>query len=145
MTWTNDKGNSRAARATPTPEAATSGRVASKVAIAPLKPEAVCSTVALPKMLSKGMRASTSEIAAVSLHEYGGEVVGANRGMIEYDDLLKRPLEHYKYLLGTVETGIARMNHFLLHLDSILIASVGQISVHVPHPVHFSVVTMNCI
>jgi hypothetical protein len=28
---------------------------------------------------------------------------------------------------------------------SILIASVGQISLHVPHPEHFSVVTKNCI
>ena len=27
-------------------------------------------------------------LQSVSLHEYGGEVVGANRGMIEYDDLL---------------------------------------------------------
>jgi hypothetical protein len=28
---------------------------------------------------------------------------------------------------------------------SIVIASVGQISLHVPHPEHFSVVTKNCI
>jgi hypothetical protein len=28
---------------------------------------------------------------------------------------------------------------------SILIASVGQISAHAPHPVHFFVVMMNCI
>ena len=46
--------------------------------------------------------------------------------MIEFSDLLKRPLEHYKYLLGTIETGIARMNHFLLHLDSVLIASSNE-------------------
>jgi len=46
--------------------------------------------------------------------------------VIEFSDLLKRPLEHYKYLLGTVETGIARMNHFLLHLDSVLIASSNE-------------------
>jgi predicted Ser/Thr protein kinase len=46
--------------------------------------------------------------------------------VIEFSDLLKRPLEHYKYLLGTIETGIARMNHFLLHLDSVLIASSNE-------------------
>ncbi|HEY0253465.1 MAG TPA: hypothetical protein VGC41_18150, partial [Kofleriaceae bacterium] len=41
-------------------------------------------------------------LQSVNLHEYSGEVVGANRGLIEFDDLLKRPLEHYKYLLTTV-------------------------------------------
>src|SRR3954467_948474 len=59
-------------------------------------------------------------------YEPFGPLVSGNRGVIEFSDLLKRPLEHYKYLLGTVETGIARMNHFLLHLDSVLIASSNE-------------------
>src|SRR5439155_855895 len=53
-------------------------------------------------------------------------LVSGNRDVIEFSDLLKPPLEHYKYLLGTVETGIARMNHFLLHLDSVLVASTNE-------------------
>ena len=59
--------NSSAALATPKPDAATSGRVASKVAIAPLKPVVVFSTVGLPSRFSNGTRASTREMAAVSL------------------------------------------------------------------------------
>src|SRR5204862_7519703 len=62
----------------------------------------------------------------LSLYEPYGPLVAGNRGVIEFSDLLKRPLEQYKYLLGTVETGIARMNHFLLHLDSVLIASTNE-------------------
>ncbi len=62
----------------------------------------------------------------LSLYEPYGPLVAGNRGVIEFSDLLKRPLEHYKYLLGTVETGVARMNHFLLHLDSVLIASSNE-------------------
>jgi predicted Ser/Thr protein kinase len=62
----------------------------------------------------------------LSLYEPYGPLVSGNRGVIEFSDLLKRPLEHYKYLLGTIETGIARMNHFLLHLDSVLIASSNE-------------------
>ncbi len=62
----------------------------------------------------------------LSLYEPFGPLVTGNRGVIEFSDLLKRPLEHYKYLLGTIETGIARMNHFLLHLDSVLIASSNE-------------------
>src|SRR5216684_2861548 len=62
----------------------------------------------------------------LSLYEPFGPLVAGNRGVIEFSDLLKRPLEHYKYLLGTIETGIARMNHFLLHLDSVLVASSNE-------------------
>lgn len=62
----------------------------------------------------------------LSLYEPYGPLVSGNRGVIEFSDLLKRPLEHYKYLLGTIETGVARMSHFLLHLDSVLIASSNE-------------------
>jgi serine protein kinase len=62
----------------------------------------------------------------LALFEPYGPLVVGNRGVIEFSDLLKRPLEHYKYLLGTVETGVARMSHFLLHLDSALIASSNE-------------------
>ena len=62
----------------------------------------------------------------LSLFEPFGPLVSGNRGVIEFSDLLKRPLEHYKYLLGTIETGIARMGHFLLHLDAVTIASSNE-------------------
>src|ERR671935_2052588 len=62
----------------------------------------------------------------LALFEPYGPLVAGNRGVIEFSDLLKRPLEHYKYLLGTVETGVARMSHFLLHLDCALIASSNE-------------------
>ena len=44
-------------------------------------------------------------LQSLTLYEYQGELVDGNRGVIEYADLLKRPLESYKYLLGTVEQG----------------------------------------
>jgi serine protein kinase len=66
-------------------------------------------------------------LASVSLHEYGGEIVGANRGMIEYDDLLKRPLEHYKYLLTTVERAALSMTNSTLFLDLVFIGSCNDI------------------
>src|SRR5438477_6070021 len=62
----------------------------------------------------------------LALFEPYGPLVAGNRGVIEFSDLLKRPLDHYKYLLGTVETGIARMSHFLLHLDCALFASSNE-------------------
>ena len=66
-------------------------------------------------------------LQAVSLYEYGGEVVGANRGMIEYDDLLKRPLEHYKYLLTTVERAALSLTSSTLFLDMVFLGSCNDI------------------
>jgi predicted Ser/Thr protein kinase len=66
-------------------------------------------------------------LQAVSLHEFGGEVVGANRGVIEFDDLLKRPLEHYKYLLTTVERAALSMPSATLFLDLVFIGSSNDI------------------
>ncbi len=66
-------------------------------------------------------------LQTVALHEYGGEVVGANRGIIEYDDLLKRPLEHYKYLLTTVERAALSMQTATLFLDLAFIGSCNDI------------------
>lgn len=65
-------------------------------------------------------------LQSVSLHEYGGELVEANRGLIEYSDLLKRPLEAYKYLLGTVEHSKVPIDGAILHLDLVFIGSSNE-------------------
>ena len=44
----------------------------------------------------------------MALFEPHGPLVHANRGLIEYSDLLKRPLEAFKYLLGFSETARCR-------------------------------------
>lgn len=66
-------------------------------------------------------------LQSVSLFEYGGELVGANRGFIEFDDLLKRPLEHYKYLLTTVERAELSMQSATLFLDLAFVGSCNDI------------------
>jgi predicted Ser/Thr protein kinase len=75
----------------------------------------------------RSLAALPPSLQSVALHEYGGEVVGANRGMIEYDDLLKRPLEHYKYLLTTVERAALSMQSATLLLDLVFIGSCNDI------------------
>jgi serine protein kinase len=65
-------------------------------------------------------------LSNVVLFEPHGALVSANRGVIEYADLLKRPLEAFKYLLGFSETGEVPLEHFILQLDEILIASSNE-------------------
>jgi predicted Ser/Thr protein kinase len=67
-----------------------------------------------------------SALQSLSLHEYSGELVDANRGIIEYSDLLKRPLEAYKYLLGTVEQAHVGVDNTILYLDTVFIGSSNE-------------------
>jgi serine protein kinase len=62
----------------------------------------------------------------LSLYEPSGPLVAGNRGVVEYSDLLKRPLDHFKYLLGMSETGQVALEPFTLHLDSVLLASSNE-------------------
>ena len=74
----------------------------------------------------KSLAALPPALQALTLLEPHGSLVSANRGLIEYSDLLKRPLEAFKYLLGTSETGRVPLEHFLLQLDLVLIASANE-------------------
>ncbi|HYU16420.1 MAG TPA: hypothetical protein VEL05_10120, partial [Candidatus Acidoferrum sp.] len=66
-------------------------------------------------------------LQSIALYEYGGELVNANRGLIEYQDLLKRPLEAYKYLLTTVERSSVNLQTATLFLDLVFIGSSNEI------------------
>ncbi len=61
-----------------------------------------------------------------ALYEPTGPLVDANRGLLEYSDLLKRPVEAFKYLLSTVETATVSMDSFVLHLDLVYMASTNE-------------------
>lgn len=62
----------------------------------------------------------------VALFEPLGPVVAANRGLIEYSDLLKRPLETFKYLLAFSESAEVSLDTTVLQLDEVLIASSNE-------------------
>jgi predicted Ser/Thr protein kinase len=76
--------------------------------------------------MDRSLNALPPALQSLSLFEYSGELVDANRGMIEYADLLKRPLEAYKYLLGTVEHGEVNVDNSILFLDTIFIGSSNE-------------------
>lgn len=75
----------------------------------------------------RSVAALPAALQSVSLFEYGGELVGANRGLIEYSDLLKRPLEAYKYLLTTVEQASVSLSSATLFLDLVFLGTSNEI------------------
>lgn len=60
------------------------------------------------------------------IFEPGGDLVDANRGFIEFADLLKRPLEAFKYLLTTIEKMSINMTSGAADLDLIMLASTNE-------------------
>ncbi|HTJ44591.1 MAG TPA: hypothetical protein VL463_20945 [Kofleriaceae bacterium] len=75
----------------------------------------------------RSVAALPASLQSLALFEYGGELVGANRGILEFDDLLKRPVEAYKYLLTTVERGAVSLPNATLFLDLLFIGSSNEI------------------
>ena len=61
-----------------------------------------------------------------SLFEAAGDLVDANRGIVEYSDFFKRPIEANKYLLTTAENGTINLQSFTASLDVILIGTSNE-------------------
>lgn len=77
-----------------------------------------------------GDRAFASLPPSVSgqvLHGTQGDLVDAQRGVLNFSDLLKRPYEHYKYLLTATESGRVVLDHLLLGLDVVFTGSANDI------------------
>jgi predicted Ser/Thr protein kinase len=55
-----------------------------------------------------------------------GEIVEANRGILEFSDLLKRPLEAFKYLLTTVERATLGLPSATQNLDVVFFATANE-------------------
>jgi predicted Ser/Thr protein kinase len=62
----------------------------------------------------------------VSMFEMGGDLVDANRGLLEYSDMLKRPLDAYKYLLGTCENSKVTLAGAILYLDIVFVGTTND-------------------
>jgi serine protein kinase len=60
------------------------------------------------------------------LYEVAGDLVDANRGLLEYSDFLKRPLELNKYLLTTTERGTVRLPGALAYVDLVMVGSANE-------------------
>jgi serine protein kinase len=63
----------------------------------------------------------------LSLYETVGALNDANRGVLEFNDLLKRPLEAWKYLLVATEQAQASLDPIGLFLDVLMLASSNEI------------------
>jgi serine protein kinase len=77
--------------------------------------------------MDKSLAFLPPSLQGFSLFELSGDLVDGNRGMVEFSDLLKRPVDTYKYLLGACETGSVNVGSSIAYLDTVFIGSTNEL------------------
>jgi predicted Ser/Thr protein kinase len=75
----------------------------------------------------RSLSALPIELQNMTLFETFGPLVDGSGGIVEFDDMLKRPLDSYKYLLGTIETGEVMLGQSILKLNTVLMATTNDV------------------
>ncbi|MEZ4814175.1 MAG: hypothetical protein R3A80_03085 [Bdellovibrionota bacterium] len=75
-------------------------------------------------------------LQSLNLYQFEGDLVAGNRGVVEFSDLLKRPLESFKYLLSTSENSRMQVGPYASDLDTLFIATTNdhQLEAFREHP-----------
>lgn len=77
--------------------------------------------------MDKSLSFLPPSLQSVSLYELSGDLVDGNRGLVEYADLLKRPVDTFKYLLIACEQGSVNVGQSIAYLDTVLIGSTNEL------------------
>lgn len=77
--------------------------------------------------MDKRLASLPPSLQSLNLFSLNGEVVLSNRGILEFSDILKRPIETFKYLLTTMETKNINLGGILTELDIFFIGSTNEI------------------
>lgn len=75
----------------------------------------------------RSLAALPASLQAITLFDAFGELIDAAGGMLEFSDLLKRPLDAYKYLQLSVETGEVALQNQTVQLNAVMIGSANEV------------------
>ena len=76
--------------------------------------------------MDKSVTMLPTALQFLSLYDLSGDLVDGNRGIVEYNDLLKRPIDAFKYLLTTTESGTVSIACTTAFIDSVLIGTCNE-------------------
>lgn len=75
----------------------------------------------------RSLGALPTALQAITMFEVFGELVDAAGGLLEFSDLLKRPLDAFKYLQITAETGEVALRTQNLQVNCVMLASGNEV------------------
>lgn len=97
-----------------------------RVGISTVEPQMAIDAGEKQLTMDRNLTNLPSVLHNISFHESVGPLVEANRGLIEFSDLLKRPVEAFKYLLSTVEKGTINLPTSTANLDIVFFATTNE-------------------
>lgn len=77
--------------------------------------------------MDRSLQSLPPSLQAVSLYETKGELVDAAGGVLEFSDLLKRPLDAFKYLQLSIETGEVALTAQNVQLNCVMLGSANEL------------------
>ena len=77
--------------------------------------------------MNRSMSSLPASLQSLNLFTLTGDLVDGNRGIIEFSDLLKRPVESFKYLLSACETGSINVGSSIAYLDTLFVGSANEV------------------
>lgn len=77
--------------------------------------------------LDKNISALPPSLQGLNFFSLSGDLIDGNRGIIEYSDLLKRPIDTFKYLLVACESGSVNVGASIAFVDSVMIGSTNEL------------------
>jgi serine protein kinase len=75
----------------------------------------------------RSLGALPPSLQAITLYETGGELIEAAGGLLEFSDLLKRPLDAFKYLQLSIETGEVALTQQNVQLNCVMMGSANEL------------------
>ena len=75
----------------------------------------------------RSLAALPASLQAITLYEAKGELIEAAGGLLEFSDLLKRPLDAFKYLQLSVETGEVALSQQNVQLNCVMMGSANEL------------------
>ncbi|MBX9703622.1 MAG: hypothetical protein K2X39_05670, partial [Silvanigrellaceae bacterium] len=97
-----------------------------RVGVATVEPQVAIDAQERQLTVERSIQNIPTVLQNIRLFEPQGELIDANRGFIEFSDLLKRPLEAFKYLLTTIERMSISLPSGIADLDLIMLASTNE-------------------
>ncbi len=77
--------------------------------------------------MDRSLQSLPPSLQAVTLYEAKGELIDAAGGLLEFSDLLKRPLDAFKYLQQSVETGEVALSAQNVQLNCVMMGSANEL------------------
>lgn len=74
----------------------------------------------------RSLAALPASLQTLTMFTPMGDLIDANAGLLEFSDLLKRPLDLNHYLLNTVEKSQVALSHSTVHLNLLMMATSNE-------------------